>query len=126
MYEFREGTRMRFGRDDGLCEIPVWAHIETRTGTLSRVAGELFCTDGTMWVKNLSESHELRVSGTGEPGHTLSRRQASWPAPGRSLPFPSAEISVPSTGTWRITVQAAGRYRRLLRGGWPQTGKIAA
>jgi hypothetical protein len=99
---------MRFGRDDGVCEIPVWEHIETRSGTLSRVAGELFCDDGTMWVKNLSESHELRVVGTGEPGHALGRRQPPWPAHGRSLPFPYAELSVPSSGDWRIAVEAAG------------------
>ncbi len=116
VYEFREGSRMRFGRDDGACEIPVWEHIETRADTLSRVAGELLCDDGTMWVRNLSESHELRVRGAGEPGHTLGRRQAPWPAPGRSLPFPFAELSVPSSGNWRITVEAVGPSRPPVPG----------
>ncbi len=113
---------MRFGRDDGVCEIPIWEQIETRTKTLSRLAGELLCDDGTMWVRNLSESHELRVTGTGEPGHTLGHRQAPWPAPGRSLPFPYAELSVPSSGEWRIIVEAVGPIPALGPRESSQTG----
>lgn len=109
-YELRDGDRVLFGRDDEVCDIPVWQHIEDvdRAVTLSRVAGELLCDGDVVWVTNLSESHELHVEGTDEPGHTLGRRRPPWRGPGRSLPLPQAELSVPSSGMWRISVTAVG------------------
>lgn len=107
---FSDGTRMRFGRDDAVCEIPVWEQI--RSTTMSAVAGELWCANGQMWVRNLSSAHELVVAGGGAPPQTLPARRPHEPGHARSVPAPTGELSAPSTGTWRLVVEPAGAVRR--------------
>ncbi len=103
-YEFRAGTRMRFGRDDSTVEIPIWERIHDTV--LSKVAGELWCTgEGQMWARNLSEAHELVVAGDDEVPTTLPARRPDALGHARSVPVPGV-LSVPSTGTWRILVEA--------------------
>jgi hypothetical protein len=109
-YDFVDGDRRRFGRDDDACEIPIWEEI--RRVALSKVAGVLWCMDGELWVRNLSGAHELAVTA----GSTEFLPVC---APGelgaaRSVPTPSATISAPTTGSWSISiVRIAEPGRRL-------------
>src|SRR6478752_5380594 len=90
-YLFADGDRRRFGRDDEACAIPIWEEI--RRTAVSKVAGELWCMDNEMWLRNVSTAHELEVAGPDGPGAA------------RSIPVPTARISAPSTGTWQLTVE---------------------
>lgn len=103
---FWEGTRMLFGRDDEVCQLPIWEQLNSRT--LSRVAGELWCTGGQMWVRNLSIAHELVVTGPAS-AQVLPSRAGADPGPACSLPAPRATVTAPSTGTWTLTVGRLGR-----------------
>lgn len=102
-YTFREGTRMRFGRDPGSCEIPVQKDDERRL--VSAQAGELWCSSGKLWVENLSRSHELLVAEPGM-GQLVLYSRPHGPGNACSVPPPTAELFAPSTGTWRIVVTA--------------------
>jgi hypothetical protein len=117
-YPFREGTRMRFGRDDESCQIVVWEQINGRA--LSRVAGELWCTGGQMWVRNLSTAHELVVAG-GTAAQLLPARLATDPGHACSLPAPQATVAAPSTGTWTLTIEGLGGPDRP---GWSGGGHL--
>ena len=107
-YPFRDGTRMRFGRDDELCQIPVWEQIHGRA--LSKVAGELWCANGQMWVRNLSTAHELAVSG-GTASRVLPARVGADPGHACSVPSPHGTASAPSTGTWSLVVTRVAAAR---------------
>jgi hypothetical protein len=100
-FRFADGAWGRFGRDDEVCEITVWNEI--RDLSLSRVAGEIWCTDGQLWVRNLSSSHELVVRGGGRP-QWLGRREPGTRGAACSIPGAGAEIAAPSTGNWLLTV----------------------
>jgi hypothetical protein len=107
-YFFSEGSWGRFGRDDDVCEITVWNEI--RDVSLSRVAGEIWCVEGQLWVRNLSASHELVVRGGGRP-QWLGRREPGSRGAACSVPGDGAVITAPSTGAWAITAAClrAGR-----------------
>jgi hypothetical protein len=100
LYRFAEGSWGRFGRDDDVCEITVWNEI--RDVSVSRVAGELWCTDGQLWVRNLSASHEIVVRGGGRP-QWLATREPGTRGAACSIPGDEAAIAAPSTGDWVIT-----------------------
>lgn len=100
-YRFGEGAWGRFGRDDSVCEITVWNEI--RDVSLSRVAGEVWCVDGQLWVRNLSASHELVIGGGGRPQWLGPREQGTRGA-ACSIPSHRAVITAPSTGSWALTV----------------------
>lgn len=102
---FWEGTRMLFGRDDAVCQIPIWEEINSRT--LSRVAGELWCEDGQLWVRNLSTAHELVATGPAS-AQVLPARIGAGPGSACSLPVPRATVTAPSTGTWALSVARSG------------------
>jgi hypothetical protein len=102
-YEFRDGERRRFGRDDDACEIVIWE--ELRRDSVSKVAGVLWCLDGELWVRNLSTAHELAVSGPKGPLQCLPPRAENELGAARSVPAPIAELSAPSTGTWTILIR---------------------
>ena len=102
-YLFGDGDRRRFGRDDDACAIPIWEEI--RRTTVSKVAGELWCMDGEMWVRALSTAHELEVAGPDGPPQCLPVRVPGERGAARSVPVPTARISAPSTGTWFLTVR---------------------
>lgn len=102
-YLFWDGMRALFGRDDAICQIPVWEQIRSRA--LSRVAGELWCTKGQMWVRNLSTAHELVIGG-GVVAQVLPARVGTDPGSACSVPFPSGTVGAPSTGEWTLTVSA--------------------
>lgn len=104
---FWEGTRMLFGRDDQACQLPIWEQINGRA--LSRVAGELWCAGGQMWVRNLSGAHELVVTGTSS-AQVLPARVGAEPGPACSVPAPRATVAAPSTGTWALTVARLGSH----------------
>lgn len=104
-YPFWDGTRMLFGRDDDVCQIPIWEQVNGRT--LSRVAGELWCTGGQMWLRNLSAAHELVVAGP-TSAQVLPARLGADPGPACSLPAPHTTVTAPSTGTWTLTVGRVG------------------
>ena len=99
-YEFADGDRRRFGRDDEACDIPIWE--EVRRVNLSKVAGVLWCMDVELWVRNLSTAHELSVSAPGSAPHFLPVCPPGEPGAARSVPVPLATIAAPSTGTWEI------------------------
>ena len=99
---FWNGTRMRFGRDDDACQIPVWEEVNRRA--LSKVAGELWCSEGQMWVRNLSAVHELVVSGA-KATHVLPARIRNDPGHACSAPVPRCTVTAPSTGTWSIVIR---------------------
>lgn len=113
-YQFRDGTRMRFGRDDAACEIPVWEQLTMRA--LSKVAGELWCVRGQMWARNLSGAHELVVSGAGG-SHVLPARVGAEPGHACSVPGARGTVAAPSTGPWKLQVLPAGEVEddRTLR-----------
>jgi hypothetical protein len=102
---FWEGTRMLFGRDDAACHIPIWEQVNART--LSRVAGELWCTGGQMWARNLSAAHELVVTGPASV-QVLPARAGADPGAACSVPAPRATVTAPSTGTWTLRVGRLG------------------
>jgi hypothetical protein len=102
---FREDTRMLFGRDDEVCQLPIWEQLNLRT--LSRVAGELWCAGGQMWVRNLSAAHELVVAGP-RSAQLLPARTGADPGPACSLPPPRATVTAPSTGNWALEVRRVG------------------
>ena len=104
-HAFATGTRMRFGRDDERCEIPIWEQINDRA--LSKVAGELWCASGQMWVRNLSTAHELVVSG-GTTSRVLPARVGADPGHACSVPSPSGTVGAPSTGAWTLIVRTVG------------------
>lgn len=99
-YVFGEGSWGRFGRDDSRCQIPVWE--EVRGSSLSRVAGELWCLQGDLWLRNLSTSHELSVVGSVGRPTTLPPRHPDERGAACSVPSVSALVSAPSTGEWVI------------------------
>ena len=110
-YAFPVGTRMRFGRDDSACQIPVWEQINGRA--LSKVAGELWCTDRQLWVRNLSTAHELVVTG-GTASRVLPARVGDDPGHACSLPSPRGTVTAPSTGTWALLcTRVSGGKTRL-------------
>jgi hypothetical protein len=100
---FWNDTRMRFGRDDEACQIPVWEEINRRS--LSKVAGELWCSKGQMWVRNLSTVHEL-VVGSVRGTQLLPARLRSDPGHACSVSSPRGTITAPSTGTWSLEIRA--------------------
>lgn len=105
VYTFPAGTRMRFGRDDEACQIPVWEQINARA--LSKVAGELWCANGQMWVRNLSAAHELLVSGSAT-SRVLPARVGADAGHACSVPSPRGVVSAPSTGQWALVVSCMG------------------
>lgn len=114
-YWFRPETVARFGRDDEECQIPIWSEINRRA--LSRVAGALWMVGGQMWLRNLSESHELVVRGDSRP-FTLPRRVHDDDGFACSLPR-NARITGPLVGgvqPWCVTVQAVRDAPPSLRG----------
>lgn len=99
-HHFWNSTRMQFGRDDGTCQIPIWQEVNRRT--LSKIAGELWCIEDQMWVRNLSAVHELVVAS--ERGtHVLPSRLRTYPGHACSVP-PRGSVSAPSTGTWALKI----------------------
>ncbi len=102
-YLFGDGDRRRFGRDDEACAIPIWEEI--RRTAVSKVAGELWCMDNEMWLRNVSTAHELEVAGPDGPPQYLPVRRPDERGAARSIPVPTARISAPSTGTWQLTVE---------------------
>jgi len=108
-YLFSDGDRRQFGRDDDACAIPIWEEI--RRTAVSKVAGELWCMDNEMWLRNVSTAHELEVAGPDGPPQYLPVRRPDERGAARSIPVPTARISAPSTGTWYLTVE---RLRPVL------------
>lgn len=105
LHPFHAETRRRFGRDDtGPDVITVWE--ELRGTSLSKVAGELWCSEGQVWVRNLSAAHELVVEGAGAASVVLPAVAGSGPGAACSVPWPRGRISAPSTGTWFLQVEA--------------------
>lgn len=105
-YSFIEGSWATFGRDDAECSVPIWEALQG--SELSRVAGVLWCIDGELWVRNLSQTHELVVTGGSTPHH-LPPRPGSRRGAACTLPADRAMISAPSTGDWRITTMSMSR-----------------
>jgi hypothetical protein len=103
-YEFADGDRRRFGRDDDACEIPIWE--EVRGTNLSKVAGVLWCMDGELWVRNVSAAHELCVGAPGSAPDFLPVCPPGEPGAARSVPVPVATISAPSTGRWAMSIRS--------------------
>lgn len=101
-YIFWNGTRMRFGRDDDACQIPIWEEINRRT--LSKVAGELWCANDQMWARNLSAVHEIVVTGA-KGVHALPPRRHPDPGHACSVPIPRGRITAPSTGEWSLEIK---------------------
>lgn len=97
LFEFvTEGQGRFFGRDDHVCDIVIWSAIN---GTeLSRIAGRIWRMDDELWVRNVSLTHELHVTGAvGPPEPPLPPRRDDVPDPGpaRSIPGPTAMITGP-------------------------------
>ena len=110
-YLFSEGDRRQFGRDDDVCAIPIWEEI--RRTAVSKVAGELWCMDNEMWLRNVSTAHELEVAGPDGPPQYLPVRRPDERGAARSIPVPTATISAPSTGQWLLTVEQIGSVLRV-------------
>ncbi len=110
-YLFGDGDRRQFGRDDDACAIPIWEEI--RRTAVSKVAGELWCMDNEMWLRNVSTAHELEVAGPDGPPQYLPVRRPDERGAARSIPVPTARISAPSTGTWYLTVERLGSDQQV-------------
>lgn len=102
-FAFTEGAWGRFGRDDDVCDIPVWEEINERR--LSRVAGEFWCDRGDLWLRNLSASHELVLSGSVGAPAWLPRRVTGYHGSACTITGRFAKITAPSTGSWQIGVE---------------------
>jgi len=59
-----EGDRVTFGRDDD-CDITIFSAING--AALSRIAGRIWRMENELWVRNLSDSHELWLKVHGRP-----------------------------------------------------------
>jgi len=110
-YLFGDGDRRRFGRDDEACAIPIWEEI--RRTAVSKVAGELWCMDNEIWLRNMSTAHELEVAGPDGPPQYLPVRRPDERGAARSIPAPTARISAPSTGPWYLTVERLRPVRQV-------------
>lgn len=124
---FPDGGWARFGRDDERCHITVWE--ELRGTLLSRVAGELWCTEGEMWVRNLSQSHELVVAGAVGQPHLLTPRAPGTRGGACSVPAPEGIVYAPSTGDWQLVTHLVRPVPVRARPGWregadPQTTSV--
>ncbi|MFG1925498.1 FHA domain-containing protein [Cryptosporangium sp. NPDC048952] len=65
MHSFaRDGDRITFGRDDE-CDLIIFSAINGES--LSRVAGTIWRMEGELWVRNLSDKHELWITQPGMP-----------------------------------------------------------
>jgi hypothetical protein len=107
-YSFVEGTRRRFGREDRDEDaITIWEQIHDQH--LSKEAGELWCTDGQMWVRNLSQAHELVVDGSGSTALVLPARAPGHPGFACSVPWPAGRVRAPSTGSRQLDVTVLTR-----------------
>ncbi|EXG80684.1 FHA domain-containing protein [Cryptosporangium arvum] len=60
----RDGDRITFGRDDE-CDLIIFSAINGES--LSRVAGTIWRMEGELWVRNLSDKHELWITQPGMP-----------------------------------------------------------
>ncbi|WP_432563716.1 hypothetical protein [Kineococcus sp. SYSU DK003] len=104
-YRFEDGSRRRFGREDRDEDaITIWEQIHDQH--LSKVAGELWCADGQMWVRNLSQAHELVIDGSGSATLVLPSRTPDHPGFACSIPWPKGTVRAPSTGSWQLDVTA--------------------
>ncbi|MFI5953310.1 FHA domain-containing protein [Cryptosporangium sp. NPDC051539] len=90
-----EGDRITFGRDDD-CDLIIFSAINGES--LSRVAGRIWRYEGELWVRNLSEKHELWITQPGLPPlPPLPPRDPARPDPGpaQSIPGDLAYIQGP-------------------------------
>jgi hypothetical protein len=97
VFEFPyEGNARLFGRDDSRCDIVIWSAIN---GTdLSRVAGRIWRMDDELWVRNLSQRHEVHVNVPNmppEPPLPPRRDDGLDPGPARSIPGEMAYVRAP-------------------------------
>lgn len=96
LYEFAtDGQRRTFGRDDTACAIVIWS---AQAGNdLGRVAGEIWRWGDELWLRNLSLSHEVRLTVPGQPSEPPLRRRRDAKARGAacSIPGPTALITAP-------------------------------
>lgn len=60
----KDGDRITFGRDDE-CDLIIFSAINGES--LSRVAGTIWRMEGELWVRNLSDKHELWITQPGMP-----------------------------------------------------------
>jgi len=91
---FVDGQRRTFGRDRS-CDIVIWSAMNTQK--LTRVAGEIWRSEGELWLRNLSTSHELFVTEPGQPAEEPLRRRPDRHARGYacSIPAPVATVTAP-------------------------------
>lgn len=90
-----EGTRITFGRDDD-CDITIFSAING--DALSRVAGCIWRMEDELWLRNLSERHDLRIDVPGRPAASpLPPRRAGSndPGPAQSIPGELAYVLGP-------------------------------
>lgn len=92
VYEFpAEGQVYTFGRDAS-CGIP----IRDASTRLSRVAGSIWRMDDELWVRNLSEEHDLLLRAAGHPPEAPMPLRAAGQRPAaRSIPGRRAVILAP-------------------------------
>ncbi|TQS44418.1 FHA domain-containing protein [Cryptosporangium phraense] len=82
----KDGDRITFGRDDD-CDLIIFSAINRES--LSRVAGRIWRYEGELWVRNLSEKHELWITQPGLPPlPPLPPRDPARPDPGAAQTIP--------------------------------------
>lgn len=110
-----EGSSRLFGRDEVACDIVIGSALDAPL--LSRVAGRIWRMQGELWLRNLSTTHELYLTGPdGPPEAPLPPRRAlpGDPGPARSIPAPSATITGPAGCELRVAQLSREQYRRPL------------
>ena len=81
-----DGDRITFGRDDD-CDLIIFSAINGEL--LSRCAGRIWRMEGELWVRNLSEKHELWIVQPGLPPlPPLPPRDPARPDPGAAQSIP--------------------------------------
>lgn len=100
IFDFDDGQHRTFGRAD-TNDIVIWPAMTGRE--LSRIAGELWRADGTMWLRNLSSGHDLRITAPGFQEVLPPRGPSAPRGAAMSLPAPVALIDAP--GDCRLEVR---------------------
>ena len=104
---FGDGDTALLGRDPDRCQVVAWEAQRKPVPTMSRVAAELWCSDGEMWVRNLSGTHELVVTDAVGRESKLFAQDPDAPGHARNV-HPGWSLSFPSAGSWQVRIQRFG------------------
>ena len=101
-----EGERVTFGRDDS-CDITIFSAINGNA--LSRVAGRIWRMENELWVRNLSERHDLDVEVPGQAAGQPLRQDDLYHAEAAGGTASGRDRSVRAAGARRCAARVVHR-----------------